>query len=100
MMLGFDSHIPAKSTEPAVGAAIGMKHQNDASRSMQADGFADLLDYEFAISLVLGRGQNFRATGDLDGVGIQHADAFEKLSEAEFESVVEASQDSGVAVIF
>jgi hypothetical protein len=41
-----------------------------------------------------------QATGDLDGVGIRHADAFQELAESQLKAIVEAPDDSRIAVVF
>ncbi len=86
--------------QAVVGAAIGVQHQDDAPRSVQAHGFADLLEHELAFGFQVGRGQALGASGDLDGVGVRHADAFEELAESELKAIVEAPDHGGIAVIF
>ena len=38
--------------EAAVGAAIGVEHQDDAAGAVEADGFANLLQHELALAFV------------------------------------------------
>jgi hypothetical protein len=42
----------------------------------------------------------FGAACDLDGIAIQHADALQKLPKTQLKAVVEAPQDSRIAMIF
>ena len=101
VMAGFGLSVAVEASgEPSVGSAIGMKHQDRQLGSVQADGFADLLDDEFAIRFVFGAGEAFGSAGDFDGVGIENALALEVLRKTELKAVIEAPDDGGVAMVF
>src|SRR5258708_36370034 len=100
-MFGLSRGVSAKTSgKSAVGAAIGVQHQDHAPRAVQADGFANLLQHELTVAFMLWRGHALGATSDLDGIRIHYAHALQKLPEAELEAVVEAPQDGSVAMIF
>lgn|GEM_PF-4989016 len=66
---------------------------------MQPNRFPDLFKHELALGLTFWRRKHLRASGNLDRIGIHYAHALEKLSKSEFETVIEAPQDGGIAVI-
>ena len=71
--------VAAELLQSAVGAAIGVQHQDHAPGAVQANGFANLFQDEFAFGLQLGRCQALGATGDLDRVGIETPLRFRNL---------------------
>src|ERR1700722_7193521 len=99
-MGSFGGRISAESSsQPAIGAAIGMHHQDHPSRAVQAHGFADLIEDELAIRLALRRNPDFGASGNLDGIGIHHANPLEKLAKSQLKAIVEAPEDGSIAMI-
>src|ERR1700685_358804 len=99
MMLGLGLRIAAKSSESAISAAIGVHHQNHALCAMQSHRLADLFQHKHALAFALRRSHALGAARDLDGIGIHHADAFEKLAKSQLKAIVETPQNASVAVI-
>ena len=77
-----------------------MQHQDHQPGAVQAHGFTDLVQDEFAVALVLRRCQAFRAAGNFDGIGVGDSKTLEKLGESQLEAVVEAPDHRRVAMIF
>src|SRR5271155_1337561 len=101
VMEGFSLHIPMEATrQSSIGSAIGVQHQDDPFRSMQAYRLADLFQHEFTIALALGRSQALGSAGNLDGVGVDHANLLEKLAKAEIKAIVETPENGRIALIF
>src|SRR5580700_326684 len=99
-MRGFGFSIAAEAVcETSIGAAIGVHHQDHSPGTVQPDGLANLLQHKLAVGLVLRRGKAFGAAGNFDGIGIHHADALEEFSESKVKPIVEAPENSSVAVI-
>src|ERR1700722_7301253 len=93
--------VPTESfRQPAISTAIGMHHQDHAPGSVEAHGFADLIEDELTIRLMLRRSHDFGASGNLDGIRIGHANTLEELAESQLKAIVEAPEDGGVAMIF
>src|SRR5579872_3679956 len=88
-----------EARETPISTAVGMQHQNDAPRIVQTYRCADLSQYEFAIVFVPGRSQGFCSTGHLNGIGIHHTVALQKLPEGHFETTIEAPHHRGIALI-
>ena len=85
--------------QSAIGAAVGMDHQDDAAGLVEKNGFLDLIENEFAIRRALRRRQALGSAGDLDGIGIDDPDALQEFAETKLESIVEAPDDGRVAAI-
>jgi hypothetical protein len=66
---------------------------------VQPDGGPNLLQHEFTVALARGRGQAFRAAGNLNRVGIHDTDPLEELRKAGVEAVVKAPDYRRVAQI-
>src|SRR6266404_1258296 len=99
-MRGFPLSVTAKAGgEASIGATIGVHHQDHPPGAVQAHGFANLLQDKFTLRLEFRRGQALGATRDFDRVGIRDAEALEKFSKSQLEPVVEAPEDSRVAMI-
>ena len=97
---GFGFNVAAERAGKApVGAAIGVHHQDHPLGVVQAHGFANLLQHELTVCLHFRQSQGLGATGNFDGIAINHADALEKLVEPQFKPVVETSKDGRVATV-
>jgi hypothetical protein len=80
VMRGFGLSIATeRAGQSSIGAAIGVHHKYYAPGSVQPHGLANLIQHELTIALMLRRGQTLRSSRHLDRIGIDHADAFEKL---------------------
>src|SRR5471032_217077 len=100
MMFRLRARIAAEGlSQPAISAAVGMQLQDHTPRSVQPHRQADLFQHEFAVALTVGRGQALGAAGNLDGIGVNHADPLEKLPEPKFKPVIEEPDDGRIAVI-
>src|SRR5438552_83915 len=101
MMFGFGASVAAKPAgQAAISAAIGVQHQDHTARSVQPDGFSDLLQHKFAVALMFRRCKALGASGNLDGVRIGDPDPLEILPEPQFEAVIEAPDNGRIAVVF
>jgi hypothetical protein len=99
-MRGFGLSVATEAASKAsISAAIGVHHQDHPPGAVQAHGLANLLQDKLSVCLVLRRSQALGATGNLDKIGIRHTDALEELSEAQIKSVIEAPENSCVALI-
>src|SRR5579864_6412293 len=49
---------------------------------------------------MLGRCHTLCPSGNLDGIGIDHANSLQELTKSQLEAIVEAPQDGGIAVVF
>jgi hypothetical protein len=85
--------------QAAVSAAIGVSRENDAFGRVQADGFADLIEDEFAIGIAFGRGDALGSAGDFDRIRPEDANMLEKFAKREIEAVVITPDDGGVAEV-
>jgi hypothetical protein len=66
---------------------------------VQADRVANLIEHERPLGLVLRAGQALGASGDLDGIGVEDADALQEFPERQFKAVIEAPYDGGIAMV-
>jgi hypothetical protein len=99
MMERFGLSIAAEGRQASVGSAVGMHHEDGAAGSMQADRFADLVDYELAVGFPVGGGQALGAARHANRIGMHDAGAFEQLAEHQFKAMVEAPNNSRIAMI-
>src|ERR1700729_1159769 len=98
-MRAFGFGIASKSREAAIGATIGVQHQDNALGVVQAHRRANLFQHKLAVGLEFWRGQAFGPTGNLDGIGMHHADAFEELAKPQVKAAIETPKDGRVAII-
>src|ERR1700675_1763477 len=98
-MRGFGFGIASESREAAIGATIGVQHQDNALGVVQAHGRANLFQHKLTVGLEFRRGQAFGPTGNLDGIGMRHADAFEEFAKPQVKAVIETPKDRRVAII-
>jgi hypothetical protein len=96
---GFGLAVEA-SVETAIGAAIGVEHEDGEFGSVEPDGFTDLFEDEFAVGFVFRGGEAFGSAGDFDGVGVEDSLAPEVFGEAELKAIIEAPDNGGVAMVF
>jgi hypothetical protein len=54
---------------------------------------ADLFQNEFTIALALRRSQALCSTGNLDGVGVDHANTLEELRKTHFKAIIETPEN-------
>jgi hypothetical protein len=66
---------------------------------MKANGFPNLIEHELSVSFMFRRRHTLRAAGNLDGIGIHHPNPLQEFAKSKFKPVIEAPQDSGVAMI-
>src|SRR5580700_6093282 len=98
-MRSFGFGIASESREATIGATIGVQHQDDALGVVQAYGCANLFQHKLTVGLEFWRGQAFGPTGNLDGIGMRYADAFEEFAKPQVKAVIETPKDGRVAMI-
>src|ERR1700731_3101743 len=98
-MRGFGFGIASESREAPIGATIGVHHQDNALGVVQAHGRANLFQHKRTVGLDFWRGQAFGPSGNLDGIGMRHADVFEEFAKPQVKAVVETPKDGRVAKI-
>src|SRR5690349_1624179 len=90
VMGSLDRSVVTKRRQTTVSSAIGVHRQDHPLGSMQAHGFANLLDYELSIPLHLRRRQTSRSPRKLDGIGLPDTDALQELTNDQVEALIEA----------
>src|SRR6266702_3490798 len=84
--------ISAERSQTAVGSAIGVAHQINASGAMQQDGHAYLLKNEVSFEIVSRRGQRFCPAGYDDHVRAKNASFLQELVHGKPDALVEAAE--------
>src|SRR5580704_10726177 len=98
-MRSFGFGIASESREATMGATIGVQHQDDALGVVQAYGCANLFQHKLTVGLEFWRGQAFGPTGNLDGIGMRYAHAFEEFLKPQVKAVIETPKDGRVAFV-
>ena len=64
----FSRSVIIECSQAAISAAVGMEHQQYRLRSVQRNGFTNLLQYELAVRFIVITGQALGPTSYPDGV--------------------------------
>src|SRR5205807_9382528 len=83
-----------------VSSTIGVQHQDDGLRAMQAHGLTNLFQDKLAITFMFGRRQAFCSSGYADGIGIEHPNALQQLAERGLKTIVVAPYYGGITSVF
>ena len=95
MVNRFRFAISLEMGESAIGGAVGMAHDEDAFRLMQADRHPYLLEDKVLLEVIARGGQCFRASGDDDHVGVVDCLLLKKFSDGLTNAVVKAAENRG-----
>src|SRR5262245_18289852 len=99
VMLRLTRGIVLERSESAVGATVGVKHQDCGVGGVPADGYPDLFKQELAIALDLRRSQALCSTGNANRIVIVQAEMFDQLSQWQLEAIIETPDNCRVTAI-
>jgi|SRR5208282_1972182 hypothetical protein len=100
VMVGLGRAVAFEMSQSAVGSAVGVAHDQDALRLVQADGHADLLEDEVLLEVVARGSQGLGSSGYYDHVSALDGLLLQELSHDGADAVIEAAEHGGIGDVW
>src|SRR5450631_2543952 len=100
VMVGFRCFVTLEMSKTAIGGAVGVAHDQDSLRLVQADRHANLFEDEVLLEIIAWRSQSLGASGNDDHVSALNALLLQKFSHRRADAMIEAAENSGVGYVW